>query len=84
MDTAKAVFLTLPKNFHLKAKNFWLLSDKDKNTCYFFQKNTLLPSFLVGTYISILAVLLEIFWQKTEKVRSIYENGELFSEKNPH
>ena len=79
MDTWKAVFKTLPKNFRHKAKSFWLLSDNDNNKYYIFQKNTFLPSFLVETYISILAVLLQVLWQKIEKVRSIKESDENFT-----
>ena len=40
----------------------------------FFQQIIFLPSFLVETYISVLAILLEVFWQKTEKVCTINEN----------
>ena len=40
----------------------------------FYQQFIFLPSFLVETYISVLAILLEVFWQKTEKVCTINEN----------
>ena len=39
-----------------------------------FQQIFFLPSSLVETYISVLAILLEDFWQKTEKVCTINEN----------
>ena len=40
----------------------------------FFQQIIFLPSFLVETYFSVLAILLEVFWQKTEKVCTLNEN----------
>ena len=40
----------------------------------FFQQIIFLPSFLVETYISVLAILLEVCWQKTEKNCTKNEN----------
>ena len=48
MDTIKAVFKTLPKDVCQKAKSFWLLSDKVKNTYYFFQKKYFSSEFSCG------------------------------------
>ena len=87
MDTTRAVFKTLPKNFCQKAKIFGYFLIKIRTHTIFSKKNTFLPSFLVETYISILAVLLEVLWQRTEKVRSINESVEkftFFSKKHLH
>ena len=51
----------------------------------FFQQSIFLSSFLVETYISVLATLPEVFWQNKKKIRpksKIYEKYTFFSKKN--
>ena len=44
--------------------HFWIRTAHTQ----FFQQNIFFPSFLVETYNSVLAILLEVFWPKTEKI----------------
>ena len=49
MNTLKAVFTKLPKNFSQKAESFSFNSESGKNNYKFFKKTTFLPSFPVDT-----------------------------------
>ena len=76
MDTSKAVFTTLPKIFRQRAESLSLTCENGKNTYNFFQKISFLPRFPVAVdrWNSVLAILLDFFQQKTEKVCSKNEN----------
>ena len=74
MNTLKAVFTKLPKNFRQKAESFSFNSERGKNTYKLSKKIYFFPSFPVDTWISVLAILLEVFWQKSEKVCTINKN----------
>ena len=63
-----------PKLKKKSEKSLSLTCENGKNTYNFFEKSNFLPRFPVDMWNSVLALMLEFFQQKTEKVRSKNEN----------
>ena len=61
----KSSFHSPAENFSPEGQKFLAHFWKRIEHIRIFQKNFILPSFFVETYISALAILLEVFWQRT-------------------